>query len=98
MEPDIEKKQDPSAPAPGLLSSDYGQIVTAPKPLFERFLNGFRENKNARVSQLLLDDHGKPLPYQPPGQPALAHKLKSRHLQMIAIGGSIGMSLRVLNV
>lgn len=48
---------------------------------------------DARVSETLLDDDGKPLPNQPPAQPALAMKLKSRHLQMIAIGGSIGTGL-----
>jgi amino acid transporter len=36
------------------------------------------------------DAEGKPLPDQPPAEPALAMKLKDRHLQMIAIGGSIG--------
>ena len=39
------------------------------------------------MSPTLLDSEGKPLPNQPKAQPALAHKLKQRHLQMIAIGG-----------
>jgi len=92
MEPDLEKKQGPSPPSSEPLNTDYGQIVTNDQPLFSRFLHSFRENPNARVSEVLLDDNGKPLPYQPPAQPALAHKLKERHLQMIAIGGSIGTS------
>lgn len=90
MEPDLEKKQEPLPSPPGPLDHDYGQLVTEKQPLFARFIHSFRENPNARVSEVLLDDNGKPLPYQPPAQPALAHKLKERHLQMIAIGGSIG--------
>lgn len=39
-----------------------------------------------------VDENGVPLPahLQPPAEPALSMKLKDRHLQMIAIGGSIG--------
>jgi amino acid transporter len=37
-----------------------------------------------------VDAEGRPLADQPPAQPALSMKLKDRHLQMIAIGGSIG--------
>ena len=58
-----------------------------------RFIDSFRQNKNARMVPVVTDDEGKPLPDQPPAQPALAMKLKQRHLQMIAIGGSIGMGL-----
>lgn len=90
MEPDLEKKQETPPPASGPLDHDYGQLVTEHLPLFGRVIHSFRENPSARVSQVLLDDNGKPLPYQPPAQPALAHKLQERHLQMIAIGGSIG--------
>ncbi|KIW30516.1 uncharacterized protein PV07_06257 [Cladophialophora immunda] len=96
MDVDVEKKQEPSpgAPPPG---QEYGQIVSTHEKmsLFARVIDGFRENPNARVSELLVDDNGKPLPDQPPAQPALAMKLKQRHLQMIAIGGSIGTGLFV---
>lgn len=51
----------------------------------------FKRNRNARMVTEATDAEGKPLPDQPPAEPALAMKLKGRHLQMIAIGGSIGM-------
>ncbi|KIX95919.1 uncharacterized protein Z520_08174 [Fonsecaea multimorphosa CBS 102226] len=95
MDVDLEKKEEHSAGSltPG---QDYGQIVSTQKTsFFARVIDGFRENPNARVSELLVDDNGKPLPNQPPAQPALAMKLKQRHLQMIAIGGSIGTGLFV---
>lgn len=50
----------------------------------------FKRNPNARVVTEATDNEGRPLPDQPPAEPALAMKLKGRHLQMIAIGGSIG--------
>lgn len=55
--------------------------------------NSFKRNRNARVVTEATDSEGRPLPDQPPAEPALAMKLKPRHLQMIAIGGSIGSSL-----
>jgi amino acid transporter len=59
--------------------------------------DSFKRNPNARMVTVALDAEGKPLPdhLQPPVQPALAMKLKDRHLQMIAIGGSIGTGLFV---
>ncbi|OAP62407.1 hypothetical protein AYL99_04610 [Fonsecaea erecta] len=96
MDVDVEKKQESSD---GSLTSgqEYGQIVSTQQKtsFFARVIDGFRENPHARVSELLVDDNGKPLPNQPPAQPALAMKLKQRHLQMIAIGGSIGTGLFV---
>lgn len=50
----------------------------------------FKRNQNARVVTEATDSEGRPLKDQPPAEPALAMKLKQRHLQMIAIGGSIG--------
>lgn len=54
--------------------------------------SSFRRNPNARVVSEATDSEGRPLKDQPPAEPALAMKLKQRHLQMIAIGGSIGMA------
>ena len=51
----------------------------------------FKRNPNARVVTEATDSEGRPLKDQPPAEPALAMKLKQRHLQMIAIGGSIGV-------
>ncbi|KAF2671174.1 AAT family amino acid transporter [Microthyrium microscopicum] len=58
-------------------------------------LDSFKRNPNAKVATLAMDSEGKPLPDQPPAEPALAMKLTQRHLQMIAIGGSIGTGLFV---
>lgn len=91
MDVDLEYKREPSPSDSSPSREEHGKISNAPKgPLFTRIIDSFRENPNARVSPLVLDEEGKPLPNQPPAQPALAHKLKERHLQMIAIGGSIG--------
>lgn len=49
-----------------------------------------RRNPNARIVTEATDAEGRPLPDQPPVEPALAMKLKQRHLTMIAIAGSIG--------
>ena len=54
-------------------------------------LQSFKRNPNARVITEATDLEGRPLAHQPPAEPALAMKLKPRHLQMTAIGGSIGM-------
>jgi len=70
-----------------------GFEVTRSETGFGRFIDSFKRNPNARVTTEALDAEGKPLPDQPPAEPALAMKLKQRHLQMIAIGGSIGSSL-----
>lgn len=97
MDVDVEKKREPSS-TDGVPNPEYGQIISAQETsgsLLTRFIDSFRENPHARVSELLVGDDGKPLPDQPPAQPALAMKLKQRHLQMIAIGGSIGTGLFV---
>jgi amino acid transporter len=60
-----------------------------------RFVDSFKRNPNARATPVAVDDEGKPLKDAPVAEPALAMKLKSRHLQMIAIGGSIGTGLFV---
>ncbi|EXJ67600.1 AAT family amino acid transporter [Cladophialophora psammophila CBS 110553] len=93
MEKDIEAiSASPSG------SSDFSQgkveFPLAPTS-FGRFIDGFKWNPHARVTAQAIDANGRVLPDQPPAEPALAMKLKQRHLQMIAIGGSIGTGLFV---
>ncbi|RMD40587.1 hypothetical protein DV735_g4524, partial [Chaetothyriales sp. CBS 134920] len=74
----------------------HGSITPAHDGFLSAFtVNSFRRNPNARVVTEATDDEGRPLADQPPAEPALAMKLKARHLQMIAIGGSIGTGLFV---
>lgn len=71
-----------------------GSITPHHEGFFSAFtLESFKRNPNARVVTEATDNEGRPLPDQPPAEPALAMKLKPRHLQMIAIGGSIGKIL-----
>jgi amino acid transporter len=71
-----------------------GSVTTYHDGFFSAFKPGsFKRNQNARVVTEATDSEGKPLPDQPPAEPALAMELKGRHLQMIAIGGSIGTGM-----
>jgi amino acid transporter len=73
-----------------------GSVTPYHEGFFSAFSpSSFKRNPNARVVTEATDAEGKPLPDQPPAEPALAMKLKGRHLQMIAIGGSIGTGLFV---
>jgi len=72
--------------------TQIGDMRSAPKdPWNKRFVDSFRQNKGAAVTPGgVIGADGKV--FQPEGQhvPELSHSLKTRHLQMIAIGGSIG--------
>ena len=69
----------------------HGSITPHHDGFFSAFSpSSFKRNPNARVVTEATDSEGRPLEDQPPAEPALAMKLKERHLQMIAIGGSIG--------
>jgi amino acid transporter len=57
---------------------------------FGGFVDSFKRNPNARMITEPVDAEGNPIPGESVAEPALAMKLKGRHLQMIAIGGSIG--------
>ena len=92
MEKDIEKSESPSAPSyDNGAKADYGSAVeTHQGTMFHRVMDSFKRNPHARMVVEATDAEGRPLKDQPPAEPALAMKLKDRHLQMIAIGGSIG--------
>ena len=85
---DVESSPPPSPQPP---EKAHG-IIEFPRAEsgWARLADSFKRNPNARVTTEAVDAEGKPLPDQPPAEPALAMKLKNRHLQMIAIGGSIG--------
>lgn len=73
-----------------------GSVTKHHESFFSAFtLESFKRNPNARVVSEATDSEGRPLADQPPAEPALAMKLKERHLQMIAIGGSIGSFFRL---
>jgi hypothetical protein len=94
---DLEKQgsSEDERPAPRSYGLDEqtrrGSVTSYHEGFFSGFtLESFKRNPNARVVTEATDSEGRPLPDQPPAEPALAMKLKERHLQMIAIGGSIG--------
>lgn len=90
---DLEGAKEKGYNSPSVGSGQHGYVETEAKSgtKWENFRDSFKRNPNARVVTEALDEEGRPLPEQPPAEPALSMKLKDRHLQMIAIGGSIGM-------
>ncbi|KAF2110113.1 AAT family amino acid transporter [Lophiotrema nucula] len=91
-EKDLEKAE--SASAAPQYEQGYAES-TKEGTKWTRFWDSWKRNPNARMVTEAVDEEGKPLEDQPPAEPALAMKLKDRHLQMIAIGGSIGTGLFV---
>lgn len=95
MEKDLESKAVPtvSAEAPPV----YGETETASAGIGRRIIDSFKRDPNAHVVSRGAD--GKSFDLE--GAAAntatspLARRLKGRHLQMIAIGGSIGTGLFV---
>lgn len=90
---ETEKRSDETSPPRYDTDAQMrrGSITPHHEGFFSAFtLESFKRNPNARVVTEATDLEGRPLPDQPPAEPALAMKLKPRHLQMIAIGGSIG--------
>ena len=90
----LERGDSPSDQSPDHYSKEAHHEETEKYDgFFDAFKPGsFKRNTNARMVQEATDSEGRPLKDQPPAEPALAMKLKQRHLQMIAIGGSIGKS------
>ncbi|KIW13534.1 hypothetical protein PV08_08722 [Exophiala spinifera] len=92
-----DEKRRPSVFAPDRETQmRQGSLTVYHESFFSAFKPAsFKKNPNARVVTEATDNEGRPLKDQPPAEPALALKLKQRHLQMIAIGGSIGTGLFV---
>jgi amino acid transporter len=98
---DAEKNvESPSAAAPDRAAWDGS--ATVKEPWTRRFVNSFKRDPNAHVSKPgqvvdATDGHGNSAgrfnhkaAAEATANSGLAHKLKARHMQMIAIGGSIG--------
>lgn len=93
---DVEKGQSEDNAELPPYGYDEGDIEhTKEGTKLSRFVDSFKRNPNARMVTIATDDQGRPLKDQPPAEPAMAMSLKNRHLQMIAIGGSIGTGLFV---
>ncbi|RDW70358.1 hypothetical protein BP5796_08755 [Coleophoma crateriformis] len=76
--------------------TEVGSVSQGPKdPLHKRFVDSFRQQKGATVTPAgVVGADGKVFEAEV-YVPELSHSLKPRHLQMIAIGGSIGTGLFV---
>jgi yeast amino acid transporter len=73
-----------------------GETTTAKRPLKTRMWDSFKRDPNATVTKPgAVGADGKVFDVESAAQATadspLSKRLKSRHLQMIAIGGSIGM-------
>ncbi|MCJ1230429.1 glyceraldehyde-3-phosphate dehydrogenase 1 [Toensbergia leucococca] len=91
-----------TSPSPSDASPDYEYQQGSVEPLtgskWSNFIDSFKPNPTASVTPAgVIGADGKVVEggsTEPP-KGELAHKLKGRHLQMIAIGGSIGTGLFV---
>jgi hypothetical protein len=91
MGKDDLEKADVHSTSTDLAPNDNGWAhETKSGSKLSRMRDSFKRNPNARMVTEAVDAEGRPLPDQPAAQPALSMALKGRHLQMIAIGGSIG--------
>jgi yeast amino acid transporter len=87
----MEKDVEAAGPRTNTSDSNSTSSVEAGKvefprapTAFSRFVDGFKRNPNARVTVQAIDASGRVLENQPSAEPALAMKLKSRHLQMVS--------------
>lgn len=83
----------------GVTEPIYGEVEQAREKLPRRIWNGFKRDPNLRATPKgVVGANGKvydvEAAVQATAESPLARKLKGRHLQMIAIGGSIGMFLQ----
>lgn len=94
--PDEEKSIGNNTPTPNS-TEGWESTATAPKePWTTRFVDSFKRDPNAHVTKPSQRAEGGGFDHAAAAErtanTGLQHKLKGRHMQMIAIGGSIGMS------
>jgi hypothetical protein len=91
---DTDKKEGCVSSDSPIPSRSRNNFRKTPDPLVFRLINSFKRDPDARVtprSAISGDVYDVEGAAQATADSPLARKLKCRHLQMIAIGGSIGM-------
>lgn len=89
MEKDYaESKVEPTGPTDSS-NHAYGESETLKPGLYRRIFDSFKEDPNAHVTTAISGSDVENAATNTASSP-LHRRLKSRHLQMIAIGGSIG--------
>ena len=99
MEEEKSSSLDQANHSPGY-NNQYGGSEKPKAPLMRRFLDSFKPDPNVHaVPKTTIESGGKSYDVETAAaataESPLARKLKGRHLQMIAIGGSIGSSIPV---
>lgn len=98
MEKDsIEPKLGPTGPSDSIES--YGETEPIKTGVFQRMVDSFKRDPNAHVTKTTARGSGREFDAEEAAANTAAsplhRKLKARHMQMIAIGGSIGKGITI---